>query len=336
MEIDNLENKNVFVLGGAGFIGSAIVRHLLDHQANVIVFDNFLAGSLGNLEEVKDRIKVINGDIRDVKLKDLFAEEKADYVINLAAEPYIPDCYERPTDFFEVNANGALNVYMACIANNIKRLVQYSTSEVYGTGKTCPMDEHHVVFPQSTYAVSKLAADRLGFTLFHEKKLPVVILRQFNCYGPRETHPYIIPELINQLNKSNKLKLGNLTATRDFTYVDDAAEACIQLLRSPKAEGQVFNVGHGRDVSVKDLAETIGKLMGHENVEINVEQARLRPLDVEKLEANWYKIHKFTGWKPKTDFITGLKKTIEDYRKAGDRWPWAKYDLVVQELAQYD
>jgi nucleoside-diphosphate-sugar epimerase len=170
--------------------------------------------------------------------------------------------------------------------------------------------------------VSKVAADRLCYTLHYEQDLPVVILRQFNTYGPRETHPYIVPELISQLSRGNKLKLGNVNASRDFTYVTDAAKAAIELMKHKKAEGQVFNSGYGKDYTIKEIAELIGKIMGHSTIDIQLESRRLRPLDVEVLQASYFKLHKLTGWEPKVSFEQGLQYTVDWFNQHGKQWPW--------------
>jgi nucleoside-diphosphate-sugar epimerase len=314
--------KSVMVTGGAGFIGSTLVRELLGEGAEVLVYDNLFSGHLSNLEEVLDEITWMEGDILDPAFREVLRKHDVEYVFNLAAEPYIPDCYERPKKFFEVNANGTLNVMLACKEEGVKRVLQYSTSEVYGSAKYTPMCEHHPTLPLSTYAVSKLAADRLCYTLHHEQGVPVIILRQFNTYGPRETQPYIIPELITQLARTNRLRLGNVRARRDFTYVEDAAKGAIALMREKKAEGEVFNLGTGKDVSIEELAHLTGELMGHGSVKITVEEARLRPLDVERLQANYFKAYRLTGWEPKTELREGMEKTIEWFREHGDRWIW--------------
>jgi nucleoside-diphosphate-sugar epimerase len=317
----SLAGKNVMVTGGAGFIGSTLSRELLSEGANVFVYDNFLSGLESNLAEIQDRVTVIRDDIRSPAFVDHLKQNNIQFVFNLAAMPYIPDCYDKPFDFFEINATGAMNVMLACKKAGVERVLQWSTSEVYGTARQVPMDEHHPIHPQSTYAVAKAAADRLCYTLHYEQELPVIILRQFNCYGPRETHPYIIPELISQLSVSNKLKLGNVNARRDFTFVSDAAKAGIALMKEPKAVGQVFNAGYGRDYSIKEIAEMLGKVMGHESVDITIEARRLRPLDVEQLHASYFKVHKLTGWEPKVSFEEGLQKTVDWYKENDSKWP---------------
>jgi len=316
------QNKNVLVTGGAGFIGSELVRELLKEKANVIVLDNFSSGDMSNLEEIKENIKIIEGDIRDNNLSDIFKKNNVEYVFNLAAFPFIPTCYEKPLEFFDVDARGVINVLFACKEAGVKRIMQYSTSEVYGSAKYVPMDENHPTLPLSTYAVSKLAADRLCFTLHHEHNIPVIILRQFNVYGPRLTQPYIVPEIIKQLSKGNRIKLGNINSRRDITYVNDAVIGAIELMKYDTAVGDVFNMGSGQDWSVKEMVNIIGPLMGHKSVEIEISKERLRPLDVERLQANYFKINRLTNWKPKTGLEEGLRKTIDFFKENGNQWIW--------------
>ncbi len=327
-----LANKNVLVTGGAGFIGSTVVRELLNQHANVIVLDNFISGHPDNLIEVKDKIKLIEGDIRDERLTEFFKNDEIEYIFNLAAHPYIPECYERPREFFDVDAKAVLNLLLCAQEAGVKRIIQYSTSEVYGTAKHVPMDEHHPVNPMSTYAVSKLAADRLCYTMFHERQVPVIILRQFNVYGPRETHPYVIPEIIKQLDKGNALKLGNIKASRDLTYVTDAAKGAIELMKADKAVGDVFNMGSGEEWTVEELAHTLGEIMGHKNIQIEVDKARLRPLDVERLNANYFKMHKLTDWRPTVKLKEGLQKTIDFFNENGKTWLWEKNFAKEEEM----
>lgn len=320
----SFEGNSVLVSGGAGFIGSKLVRELIKESANVVILDNFTSGDLANIEEIKDKIEIINGDIRDSDLPKILKKHRVDYIFNLAAFPFIPECYDKPQEFFDVDARGVLNIMLAAKETGVKRILQYSTSEVYGTAKYVPMDENHPTLPCSTYAVSKLAADRLCFTLHHEQKIPVIILRQFNVYGPRITQPYVIAEVIKQLSKSNKLKLGNINASRDFTYVGDAAKGAISLMKCDAAVGEVVNMGSGKDWSIKELAEIVGSLMGHKSVEFEIVQKRLRPLDVERLQADYSKMNRLTGWKPTTSLEEGLKKTIEWFKANGSQWIWEK------------
>ena len=299
---EKLKGKNIVVTGGAGFIGSALTRELLKREANVIVYDNFLYGTKSNLAEVEDRIEMVNGDVLSWKIYDALKRFKVDYVFHLAAEPYIPKCYDNPEKFFDVNVKGTMNVLSACKVLDVKRIVHFSTSEVYGTAKYVPMDEEHPTLPLSTYAVSKLAADRICYVFSREHKIPVIIVRPFNCYGPRETQPYVIPEIISQLCRGRLLKLGNLDARRDFTYVDDTARGVADLLTSDIADGGVVNLGSDRDYSVKDIAHRIAETMELGEIKIEIEPSRLRPCDVEVLRCDYKKARSYIDWKPVIDF----------------------------------
>jgi dTDP-glucose 4,6-dehydratase len=320
MNTYNLKGENVLVTGGAGFIGSTLVRQLLKRGANVVVYDNFLYGDKCNLTEVEDSIKIVKGDVLSWKIYHTIKKYKVKYVFHLAAEPYVPHSYDNPEKFFDVNVKGTMNVLTACKTLDVKRIVHFSSSEVYGTAQYVPMDEKHPTLPLSTYAVSKLAADRLCFVFHHEHGIPVIILRPFNTYGPRETQPYVIPEIISQLARGKVVKLGNIKARRDFTYVEDVARGAVDLMESDIPDGEVVNLGSNKAYSVEELAHLVGELMGHDKVEIEIESTRLRPLDVNLLQCDYGKAKKYIDWEPKVDIIEGLKRTIEWYMKNGRQW----------------
>jgi len=317
-----LKGKTAMVTGGAGFIGSELVRQLLSEGARVVVLDNFVSGDMSNLTDVLEQVDVVEKDILDPDLEKIIARKGVNCLFNLAAEPYIPHCYDYPRKFFDVNATGAMNVMLACKGAGVERILQYSSSEVYGSARYVPMDEHHPLMPCSTYAVSKLAADRLCYSLHKEQNLPIIILRQFNTYGPRETHPYIIPELITQLNGGNRLKLGNVEARRDLTYVEDSARGAVMLMKCDQAVGQVVNLGQGHDWSVGELARIIGRLMGHDDIQVVVEDERLRPMDVNRLNCSYFKAMTLFGYRPQVSLEEGLRRTIEWYRQNGHQWVW--------------
>jgi len=320
-----MKGENVLVTGGAGFIGSALVRELFKEGANVVVYDNFLYGDRCNLTDVEeDHIQTVNGDVLSWKIYDVIKKYDVQYVFHLAAEPYIPHCYDNPEKFFDVNVKGTMNVLMACKTFGVKRILHFSSSEVYGTAQYTPMDENHPTLPLSNYAVSKLAADRLCFVFHHEHGIPVIILRPFNCYGPRETQPYVIPEIISQLSRGNIVKLGNIRAKRDFTYVEDTAKAAIATMKSDIPNGEVVNVGSNKAYSIEELAYLVGKLVGYEDIEIKVDSSRLRPMDVSVLQCDYSKIKKYTDWDPITDIEEGLKRTIDWYMKNDKRWIWER------------
>jgi nucleoside-diphosphate-sugar epimerase len=309
-------NKEVLVTGGAGFIGSALTKRLVEIGANVTVFDNFDSGSTENLKDIK--VKIVKGDIRDCAEID-HAMKGKDLVYHLAAKPFIPDCYINPRESYETNTSGTLNVALSSIKHKVDLLIHYSSSEVYGTALYVPMDEKHATNPVSSYSVSKLAAEKLVYALYFESGLPTVIIRQFNVYGEHDTHPRIIPTIISQLaSGSHTLEIGNINVTRDFTYVSDAVEACIKVAETSGVVGETFNIGTGKEISIKQLAYLIADLMDVGNIEIRLESTKLRPIDVYKLCANAEKAKNILGWEPKVSLEEGLIKLIEWRKK--NRW----------------
>lgn len=316
--------ERALVTGGAGFMGSALVRALVDEGYNVFSYDNFVTGTASNIKGIIPHDHVLRGDVESSKFMKTLSSTRPEVVFHLAADPYIPLSYDYPERFVRTNFEGTLNVLMTCKTFEVKRIIHYSTSEVYGSAKAIPMNEQHPTSPQSVYAVSKLAADHLCQVLAKEQDIPVVVVRPFNCYGPRETHPYVIPEIVSQLAKSDILTLGNLEARRDFTYVDDTARAVCMLLSKERVEGQAFNIGSGRDHSIKEIAEKIGSTMRPGDLKIKVEQSKLRPYDVTRLVCDSSKLRTLTGWKPEIEIEEGLKRTVEWYKLNGCMWEWER------------
>jgi len=306
----NYNEKRILVTGGAGFIGSEVVSQLIKKNAMVSVLDNFSSGKKQYLPKKKN-LKIIKGDITDENIIGRSVKDQ-EFVIHLAALPFIPDSFYYPADFFNVNTTGSVNLLWKSIqSKTVTRFVHISTSEVYGTAQHTPMDENHPTAPHSTYAVSKLAGDRVAFTLHKENGFPIVIIRPFNSYGPQYTQPYIIPEIMNQLLIGNKeLMLGNINATRDFTYVSDTADAIIRSLDSKKAIGEIINVGSGNEISIKDLAFKISKI-AKKKIKIGYDESRERPFDVNRLICDNKKALRLLGWKPKINMDQGLKKLFQ-------------------------
>ena len=306
----NYKDKRILITGGAGFIGSEVVSQLVKKNAMVTVLDNFSSGKKQYLPK-KKTLKIIKGDITDEKVISRSVKDQ-EFVIHLAALPFIPDSFYYPADFFNVNTTGSVNLLWKSIqSKTVTRFVHISTSEVYGTAQHAPMDENHPTAPHSTYAVSKLAGDRVAFTLHKENGFPIVIIRPFNSYGPQYTQPYIIPEIMNQLLIGNKeLMLGNINATRDFTYVSDTADAIIRSLDSKKAIGEIINVGSGNEISIKDLAFKISKV-AKKKIKIRHDESRERPFDVNRLICDNKKALRLLGLKPKINMDQGLKKLFQ-------------------------
>lgn len=304
------KNKKILVTGGSGFIGSEVVKQLSNSGASVIVYDNFSSGKKEYVESFP-RVKIIPGDLRN-RPNVANAIKNCNYVINLAALPFIPDSYHYPQEFFDINTNGTLNLIIEAIqSKKIKNFVQISTSEVYGTAKKIPMDENHPTSPHSTYAVSKLAADRAAFTLHKEHNFPVVIIRPFNSFGPNITQPYIIPEIIMQvLGGKNTITLGNVDSARDFTYVSDTAYGIIKALFSEKAIGETINLSSRKSFKIKKIVHIISSITGRKT-EILIDKKRFRPYDVNNLIGDNRKAKKILDWYPQISFEKGLEKTIQ-------------------------
>jgi nucleoside-diphosphate-sugar epimerase len=315
----DIRETTVCVIGGAGFLGSQLVDHLIeDRNCKVIVLDNLITGLK---KHVNKHAQFKWFDIRDDEneLAKIFTDNNVEYVFNYAAEPYIPECFERPMHFFDINATSVLRVLNACQKSFVKGLLQVSSAEIYGdmTGK---ITEEDPIVPHSTYGVSKVAADGLVQVRWREGKVPAIAMRQFNCVGERETHAYVIPEIIHQLDTSNIINLGN-NSFRDFQYSGDAVRMAVELLEKGQF-GEVYNMGSEGGIKIYDLAHLIGRLMGHDEVVINVDQARVRPWEIWHLQSDNTKLYKAIGPRVPTSLEEALKKTIEYYRTNGKQWDW--------------
>ena len=314
----DFKEKRILVTGGAGFIGSEVVSQLIKKKALVTVLDNFSSGKRQYLPKNK-KLKIVKGDIRNKKTVSKIVKDQ-EAVINLAALPFIPDSFFYPVDFFSINTIGSVNMLWNSVkSKTVDLFIHISTSEVYGSAQTVPMDENHPTAPHSTYAVSKLAADRAAFTLHKENGFPVVVIRPFNSYGPRFTEPYIIPEIINQILKGAKeLTLGNIKSSRDFTFVQDTAEGILSCLQQKKAIGEIINIGSGKEISIHDLAIKISKI-AKKKIKIKYDESRERPYDVNRLLCNISKARRILKWRPKISMENGLTMTYK----------WAQKNKVV-------
>jgi nucleoside-diphosphate-sugar epimerase len=314
-------NENVCVIGGAGFLGSHLVDYLVEERGcNVLVLDNLITGIPSYVNpKAKFEWFDIRGD--ENELSKILKKNKIKYMFNYAAEPYIPECFERPMHFFDINATSVLRVLNACQDAGVEAILQVSSAEIYGnmTGK---IKESDPVEPHSTYGVSKAAADGLVQVRWKEAKVPAIAMRQFNCVGERETHEYVIPEIIAQLAESNSVRLGN-NSFRDFQYAGDAVKMAVELLEKGEF-GEVYNMGSEGGIKIYELAELIGKLIGHASINIDVDQARVRPWEIWHLQSDNTKLYSVIDRRPEVDLEQALQRTIDFYYENNKKWDWKK------------
>jgi NAD dependent epimerase/dehydratase len=308
----------VAVTGAEGFIGSHLVEALVQrgHRVKAMVLYNMWSSCswLDTLApDVRDQVDVVMGDVRDpASAREL--TEDAQVVYHLAAIGSVPYSYRAPRTFVDNNSIGTLHVLEAVRACRTPRLVHTSTSETYGTARTVPISEAHPLQAQSPYAASKIAADKLAESYHLSFGLPVVTLRPFNTYGPRQSTRAVIPQIITQLTAgARQIKLGALNPTRDFSYVTDTVQAFIDLGTAPASAvvGEVFNCGPGDDVAIGKLAEEIVALMGVK-ADVVEDAQRLRPKESEvmRLVCDATRLRERTGWEPAVTREEGLRRTI--------------------------
>jgi dTDP-glucose 4,6-dehydratase len=307
--------KRVLVTGAGGFIGSHLVERLVRDGATVRAFVRYTSrGDAGLLDQLPDDIRagldVIAGDLRD-NGAILQAVAGTDVVFHLGAIISIPYSYRHPMETAETNFMGTLNVLMAARTHGVRRVVHTSTSEVYGTARSVPMDESHPLQGQSPYSASKIGADKLAESFYCAYDLPVVTVRPFNTFGPRQSARAVIPTIITQALTRDCVRLGNLETRRDFTYVSDTVDGFLRAASAPDVEGQVLNLGTGHDVTVGELAERVIRQVNRP-VEIVTDAERLRPekSEVMRLMSDNGLARELLGWTPAVGLDEGLARTI--------------------------
>lgn len=315
----------ILVTGADGFIGSHLVEALSVTGADVrpfVFYNSFNSwGWLDHVDPaVRARLDVFAGDIRDPHGVHE-AMRGCDVVLHLAALVAIPYSYHSPATYIETNVMGTLHVVQAARAHGVARVVHTSTSEVYGTARTVPIDESHPLWGQSPYSASKIGADQIAYSFFTSFGVPVVTVRPFNTYGPRQSARAVIPTVITQIAAGQRtLRLGALSPTRDFNYVDDIVAGFIAAATATTGVGETVNLGGSHEISIGDAVREIAELMD-KDVTIETDEARLRPAgsEVERLWADSRKATALFGWRPQhaglDGFRRGLTRTIEWFTK---------------------
>ena len=317
--------KRVLVTGGAGFISSSVIRHLLAATPYEVVSLDALtyAGNLENLADVMshERLAFVHGDIRDERLvREVVAE--VDVIVNAAAESHVEKSIaDGAKEFVTTNVEGTQILLDAIRATPVERFVLISSSEVYGTAERAPMDEEHPLNPRSPYAATKAGADRLAYAYWTTYGLPIVIVRPFNNYGPRQHPEKVVPRFITQALSGEPLTIhGDGHASRDWLYVDDDAEAIEAIVEADLGlvAGQVLNVATGVDLSVAEIADIVLDCLGKpRTLRVNLPE---RPGQVDRHIGSTEKIERLTGWRARTAFADGLARTVEWYRENEAWW----------------
>lgn len=327
--------KKVLVTGADGFIGSHLVERLIELEYDVkafVYYNSFNSwGWIDTFDKhIKNNIEIFSGDIRDPNgvyeaMKDV------DVVFHLAALIGIPFSYHSPDSYVDTNIKGTLNVLQAARKLETERVLVTSTSEVYGTARVVPITEEHPFQGQSPYSATKIGADRIAESFYCSFELPVTIVRPFNTFGPRQSARAVIPTIITQvLNGKKKIKLGDLTPTRDLLYVKDTVGGFVEIYNSDKTIGKEINIATQSEISIGELSKLILKLM-NQDCEIITDEERVRPKnsEVERLFGSNAKLMKLTNWKQQYSLESGLQSTIEWF---GERTNLEKYKSDIYNI----
>ena len=326
----HLSQSKVLITGAGGFIGSHLCELCLAEGAQVRAFVHYNSrNDWGMLEDLGPRklreIEILAGDLRDPDAVRR-AVRGCNIVFHLGALIGIPYSYVNPADVVSTNVMGSLHVLQACLEFEVERVIQTSTSEVYGTARTVPMDEQHVLNPQSPYAASKVGSDKLAESYYRTYGLPVTVLRPFNTYGPRQSPRAVIPTIITQALNSCRIRLGSLEPRRDLTFVTDTARGFVAAALAAGAKGATVQLGSNQETSVAELVKIVGELLG-KRLEPVSEKGRRRPKasEVERLFASNQRARELLGWQPKVSLTRGLEKTIAWFKSRAGHYKQELY-----------
>lgn len=314
----NWHGRPVLVTGAGGFIGSHLAERLVALGARTRAFVHYRGdGTHGWLDRsaCRNDLEVVAGDIRDPESVTR-AVRGTHVVFHLAALIAIPYSYATPRSYVQTNVEGTLNVLQTARDVGVERLVHTSTSEVYGTARYVPIDEAHPLRAQSPYAATKSGADKLAESFFHSFGVPVVTVRPFNTFGPRQSARAVVPTIIAQCLTTGVVRLGSLHPTRDLNYVSDTVEAFVRAASAPAAVGRTINVGSGREISIGQLADLIaGMVDGSVRVERDEQRVRPDASEVERLLSSSALAQELLGWRPMVSLEDGLRTTIDWMRE---------------------
>jgi len=309
--------KKIFVTGSEGFIGSHLVEKLLKlnfHVKAFVQYNSFNSiGWLSNIsKEYLSKLEISFGDVRDFD-SVYSAMKNSDYVFHLAALIAIPYSYRSPSSYISTNISGTLNVMQSAKITKVEKVIHTSTSEVYGSAQTVPITEIHPLVGQSPYAASKIGADQIAISINKSFAVPLIIIRPFNTFGPRQSLRAVIPTLISQfISKTNKIYVGNINTSRDFNYVEDICDGFICALNSKLRNGEVFNLATNNDFKIKDVITKLNKITNH-RPKLVIQKKRIRPKDSEvvRLIGSNVKAKKVLNWKPAYHGTKGFEKSLE-------------------------
>lgn len=329
----NATSERVLVTGASGFIGSHLVERLAKDGHRVRAFVRYNSRSdRGFLEEMPadlaEGVEIFAGDIKDHEAV-ASAVEGCRVVYHLGALIAIPYSYKNPIDVVQTNVVGTANILSACRRSaDLRVLVHTSTSEVYGTAQYVPIDEKHPLQGQSPYSASKIGADKLAESYFLSFELPVVTVRPFNTFGPRQSLRAVIPTIISQVLAGGPIRLGSLDPRRDLTFVSDTVDGFVRAANRPAAIGETLNLGTGRDVSIGELAEMILAITG-KRMPIEQDTSRVRPeaSEVMRLQSSNKRALEVLGWQPRVSLEDGLRETIAWIGARRDRFRAGVYHV---------